>query len=149
MEPKSLISEIAGKEEDLTVAVNAMDNLLDRLSGSKFDQESLHELLIRLLGLLRMRDLDDVLKAVLPILPYSEYLKTNHWETIRKRTLHDANYKCRLCHESDVELHAHHSCYERIGREGTKDLICLCKDCHKVFHENRSAKGQYSKDGDE
>lgn len=66
---------------------------------------------------------------------YSSYLETSHWENIRNLKLKEAEYKCQLCSKKDVKLHVHHNTYERIGDEDMNDLIVLCEDCHKKFHD--------------
>jgi hypothetical protein len=75
------------------------------------------------------------------LLPYTEYLKTHHWQMKRKKAMYEAGYRCQLCN-SEGELHIHHRTYERVGCEKDADLVCLCAPCHKVFHENRTAEGQ-------
>lgn len=65
---------------------------------------------------------------------YKQYLETEHWKSIRESKLKETGYKCQLCSKTDAELHVHHNTYERIGDEDMNDLIVLCKDCHKKFH---------------
>jgi hypothetical protein len=72
----------------------------------------------------------------LPLLPYQEYLQTEHWAKARKTALERADFKCRVCNVGDTELHVHHRTYQRLGREREEDLIVLCKECHSLFHEH-------------
>jgi 5-methylcytosine-specific restriction endonuclease McrA len=65
---------------------------------------------------------------------YKQYLETSHWKDVREDKLKEAKYRCQLCGSIDAELHVHHNTYERIGNEEMSDLIVLCKDCHKKFH---------------
>ena len=65
---------------------------------------------------------------------YKCYLKTMVWDNTRKKKLKEAGYKCQLCSKTGAELHVHHNSYERIGDEDMNDLIVLCEDCHKKFH---------------
>jgi 5-methylcytosine-specific restriction endonuclease McrA len=71
----------------------------------------------------------------LPLLPYAEYLTTDHWQRQRKRALEEADGKCKVCN-SGGELHVHHRTYENLGNERTTDLVVLCKRCHSLFHEH-------------
>lgn len=71
-------------------------------------------------------------------MPYTEYLKTDHWQDMRKRMLKYSRYRCAVCNANGVELHVHHRTYENRGHEEYKDLIVLCADCHKTFHDNRT-----------
>jgi 5-methylcytosine-specific restriction endonuclease McrA len=68
-------------------------------------------------------------------MPYTEYLKTDHWKSVRNRALRKAWYKCSLCGNTS-ELHVHHNNYENRGCEKDSDLIVLCKNCHEKHHEN-------------
>lgn len=67
-------------------------------------------------------------------LPYSEYLKTDHWQQLRTRMLRYAKYRCQLCNKQ-ATLHVHHRTYENLGNEEYKDLIVLCAHCHAKFHD--------------
>lgn len=65
---------------------------------------------------------------------YKDYLKTYDWNETRKTVLKETNYKCQLCGAKNVKLNVHHNTYENIGNEHREDLIVLCDDCHKKFH---------------
>jgi hypothetical protein len=69
---------------------------------------------------------------------YKEYLETEHWKELSEKTKELAGNLCQLCN-SDGELHAHHRTYDRLGEELPGDLICLCSDCHKKFHNKEEA----------
>jgi len=74
-------------------------------------------------------------------LPYKDYLKTRHWKITRNKQVSDDLDKCRLCganeyNTDDLELHVHHNTYDRKGYELSEDLLTLCADCHKMFHDN-------------
>ena len=79
--------------------------------------------------------------ANLKSLPYSEYLQTDHWQSIRKQALKRARFKCALC-SSDGVLHVHHKNYDHLGEEMSSDLIVLCQPCHEKFHDKLSG-GEY------
>lgn len=73
--------------------------------------------------------------ANLLALPYQEYLKTDHWQAMRKATLDRDRAACRICRSTD-RLNVHHNTYERRGDEAPDDLITLCAACHQIFHDN-------------
>ena len=76
------------------------------------------------------------LVAQLRQLPYSEYLKTDHWNGIRLAALARSWYRCQLCYAGrEVKLDVHHRTYERRGREARADVIVLCHPCHEKFHD--------------
>ena len=82
---------------------------------------------------------DEVVKTAIASLSYCEFLNTPYWEGVRQYKLKKAEYKCELCGKSGI-LNVHHKTYDRHGMEhvreiADKDLIVLCKDCHRRFHE--------------
>lgn len=68
-------------------------------------------------------------------LPYKQYLNTHHWRTVRKKCIDRALGKCQICN-SPKELECHHRSYENIGNELDGDTVCLCRECHNLFHGN-------------
>lgn len=66
-------------------------------------------------------------------IPYTEYLQTEHWGSVRSKALERAEHRCQLCN-ADSALHVHHRTYERRGNERISDLTVLCKTCHERFH---------------
>ena len=68
-------------------------------------------------------------------MPYREYLQTPEWKERRLRHLTSAGYCCQVCNSRKQPLDVHHRTYERRGQEYYKDLIVLCRDCHRTFHE--------------
>lgn len=73
--------------------------------------------------------------AELQSMPYAEYLKTYEWRQRREYALKRAGYCCNVCNKPDTTLDVHHRTYERRGHESYNDLIVLCRECHKTFHE--------------
>lgn len=75
----------------------------------------------------------------LKYMPYDEYLKTPHWQKVRELAIERASGKCQVCN-STKNLNAHHRNYSRRGDEQAEDIIVLCRDCHKLFHQNGKLK---------
>lgn len=69
-------------------------------------------------------------------LPYTEYLKSEHWRQRRRMAYNRAKGACQVCNAKDRKLNVHHRSYERLGNEAPGDVIVLCEDCHQIFHEN-------------
>lgn len=67
-------------------------------------------------------------------MPYQDYLKTKHWQRVRREALERADGRCQLCNSPD-HLEVHHRTYERRGQEEPGDLTVLCATCHSKFHE--------------
>lgn len=70
----------------------------------------------------------------LKTMPYSQYLKTDHWNMIRRDALARSRYRCQLCN-SQEPLQVHHRTYERRGQEIPSDVIALCQSCHEKHHD--------------
>ncbi len=66
---------------------------------------------------------------------YKRYLKTRHWQAVRKAALKRADYKCQVCGERDMPLSVHHNNYGNRGKEQAADVITLCGNCHEAFHD--------------
>lgn len=68
---------------------------------------------------------------------YKDFLKTPYWKAIAEKTKQMAGYKCAICN-SNKNLATHHKTYEHHGYELfyiKEDLIVLCDNCHKKFHD--------------
>ena len=66
---------------------------------------------------------------------YRDYLCTPEWRRARAAALVRAGYRCALDRSHTEDLEVHHNTYERIGAELASDLIVLCHDCHRHYHE--------------
>lgn len=65
-------------------------------------------------------------------MPYRDYLKTYHWDGIRRRAMGRYNGQC-LCCKNAVD--GHHTNYSRKGFERIEDVVALCRACHAKWHE--------------
>lgn len=84
---------------------------------------------------------EDVYMTHMKTMPYQQYLGTNHWQIVRKHALEAAGNRCQICN-STRRLQVHHRTYDRRGNEALDDVIVLCSECHRLFHEHgRLAKG--------
>ena len=76
---------------------------------------------------------------------YYEYLQSPEWDEKRKAKLKEADYRCQLCNANGQAINVHHRTYDRVFNELLTDLIALCEDCHRKFHnkisEAEGAKG--------
>ena len=66
-------------------------------------------------------------------LPYKQYLKTPHWQSVRK---HFEGKSCLKCGEK-FNIHIHHVSYNNRGnyKKEINDCIPLCKYCHYELHD--------------
>lgn len=69
-------------------------------------------------------------------MPYDQFLQTREWRERREAVRRRFGYRCAICNSPDA-LQIHHRTYERRGSEKPTDLVCLCADCHRGFHERR------------
>ncbi len=83
-----------------------------------------------------MTEDDERYVKALRALPYSEYLKTEHWQRQRRFALTRAAYRCQVCNTNALPLEVHHRTYARLGCELPSDLFVLCETCHDLFSRN-------------
>lgn len=69
-------------------------------------------------------------------LGYTEYLQSPEWRQRRVFMLDRFNHRCQVCNANSI-LQVHHRTYERLGHERIEDLTVLCRECHRIFHEQR------------
>jgi hypothetical protein len=87
---------------------------------------------------------------------YKDYLRSDHWQSFRKRffsesaickrlTIKFGRPVCQYCH-SGRNLNIHHRTYKRLGGERLSDVVLVCQDCHKRIHDfnKTSRKGLWS-----
>lgn len=72
--------------------------------------------------------------ATLELVSYTTYLQTSIWKKIRGEALDHYGGSCVLC-GNVYPINVHHRRYPPRGTETVADLIVLCRDCHKSFHE--------------
>jgi hypothetical protein len=77
----------------------------------------------------------DNIAEYIKAMEYKEFLQTPYWKDISDYKKKMANNRCQLCNKKGV-LHTHHRTYSIHGYEinNLDDLIVLCEDCHKKFH---------------
>ena len=72
---------------------------------------------------------------------YSSYLRCPEWSVLRLKIIARDNQTCDSCKckKSIRDLRVHHQCYyndiETPWQYEEKDLITLCDECHKAYHE--------------
>ena len=65
---------------------------------------------------------------------YQEYLKSAHWEMLRRAVLERDGFRCVRC-QWDKHLQVHHKFYrQRFEDSEPDDLETLCRTCHKREH---------------
>jgi hypothetical protein len=68
---------------------------------------------------------------------YRTYLESDAWKRRRSVALSEAGHRCQVCNR-EGQLDVHHRTYERLGNELPQDLVVLCRECHQLFHSNRT-----------
>jgi 5-methylcytosine-specific restriction endonuclease McrA len=68
---------------------------------------------------------------------YSQYLRSSHWASVRRRARARAGDRCERCGvpRSEAVLHVHHLTYEHLGAELDDELQVLCESCHQEAHD--------------
>lgn len=68
------------------------------------------------------------------MLNYADYLKTSDWKLRSRSIKEEWGFTCAICNHGG-RLDLHHRTYEHLGHEHFTDVIPLCIECHKKFHE--------------
>lgn len=92
---------------------------LAMIDASRFSAEVIAERLARIVDLKEM--------------PYDDFLQTSEWKDRAEQAKTTYGGRCALSDSHPAE-HAHHRTYERRGRELPSDIVPLCADCHRKFH---------------
>ena len=70
---------------------------------------------------------------------YSDYLRSEKWENLRRSALERADYKCELC--SSPYKAIHHVTYpKRYNDDHIDNLVVVCDKCHSKLHGVRDEK---------
>mgnify|MGYP001764851904 CR=1 FL=1 len=69
---------------------------------------------------------------------YREYLKSEHWHGVRKRSLARVGHCCQRCGDGG-RLEVHHKHYRSLGRELVTDIEVLCHHCHLAADAERES----------
>lgn len=69
---------------------------------------------------------------------YDEYIRSHpHWKLVRRSRYDFDDGKCAICHQPlGFDYQTHHLDYTRLGHERLRDVISLCTNCHRTFHNN-------------
>ena len=65
---------------------------------------------------------------------WREHLSSSKWKDLRERVIKRSDGLCEGCLINKVEQ-VHHKTYKHLGDEFCFELIGLCTECHKRFHE--------------
>ena len=67
---------------------------------------------------------------------YRKFINSEEWQDIRQAKLEASGWECERCGwQEDLQVHHRHYNME-FGRERNEDLMVLCKDCHKLMHDD-------------
>jgi len=118
---KPVVTKIYAKERySETITIGIDEWILSKVACGDFE------------GMKTRRKLN---KAKVKPMKYTQFLKSKYWADVRKSVLKRDCNRCTKC-GSTKYLHVHYLTYVNHFREHSniKDLIVLCKDCHKLAH---------------
>ena len=75
---------------------------------------------------------------------YAIYLRSPHWESVRRRVIHRDQFACQLCGRR-VEVntaHVHHlsyATYNQVGQSLPAECVTLCRSCHERIETAKQA----------
>ena len=70
---------------------------------------------------------------------YSEYRNSDEWKELRSRIFKRCEGVCEGCGIADAN-EVHHKTYDNITEEFLFELLGLCSDCHKRWHDNEKRR---------
>jgi len=65
---------------------------------------------------------------------HRRYMRSPAWKARRLAAIKRAGWRCETCGRVDFDerrYQVHHRSYDRLGCEAPRDLLALCKQCHK------------------
>ena len=78
---------------------------------------------------------------------YEMYLNSKAWAETREKFFEKVGRLC-ICGNSATQVH--HKTYENVGKEELlTDLVGLCNDCHRNFHQSRNSNRSSDNTGEE
>lgn len=82
---------------------------------------------------------------------YTQYLHSQAWREKSRKRMELDDYKCTMCGcvgTANNPLTVHHLGYKNLGQENVyKDLLTLCKSCHRATHRMMSRITGFYPDG--
>ena len=66
---------------------------------------------------------------------YTAYLKSEQWQTKRRKVLECDNHLCQACLIRRA-VQVHHLTYDHVFNEPCFDLVSVCLICHEELHKN-------------
>jgi 5-methylcytosine-specific restriction endonuclease McrA len=64
---------------------------------------------------------------------YKAYLQSREWRERRRLVLNRARGLCERCRRAQA-TQVHHLTYDHVGKEFLRELIAVCRNCHKRYH---------------
>jgi 5-methylcytosine-specific restriction endonuclease McrA len=73
------------------------------------------------------------------VMTYQKKMLDPRWQKARLAVFERDGWKCRICHDKETSLHAHHTYYDK-NSEGPWDynlesIVTLCEMCHADEHD--------------
>jgi hypothetical protein len=68
---------------------------------------------------------------------YKRYLRSRHWQRVKRRELARAKHRCERCGTRRAQLEVHHRTYANVGHEQPGECEVLCQRCHANVHAGR------------
>lgn len=69
---------------------------------------------------------------------HAAQLQTEEWKQFSRDVRREHENGCAICRRCDVQTHVHHLFYEpglKLWEYSQNDVMLLCAECHKEFHE--------------
>ena len=72
---------------------------------------------------------------------YAAHLRSPYWAALKQKVIARRGKKCEKCGCEDRPIDMHHKHYRTFGRERQKDVLLVCRDCHRTEDVERKKQG--------
>jgi len=76
---------------------------------------------------------------------YMEHLRSDRWAELKQKVINRRGRKCERCNAGEKPLDLHHKHYKTFGNERQKDVVLLCRECHRAEDVERKRRGEAAK----
>jgi hypothetical protein len=72
---------------------------------------------------------------------YTAHINGPYWAELKRKVIKRRGHKCERCDQSECCLDLHHKHYKTFGKERQKDVMLLCRPCHRIEDADRKRLG--------
>lgn len=77
----------------------------------------------------------DIHRKLSPKQRYAKYLNSEHWLSFRLAIIAQRGPACEVCGNNQERPSLHHLSYAHLGAELESDVVIVCDECHRGYHD--------------